>query len=136
MPRHLLGVAQLWEYRAVVLYVVDGDTFDVRVDKGFDDDGQKMRLRLFGLDTWEDEGATREAGLAATAFTRRWLAEHADVNGRLFIRTTRSTRDVDKADSFGRYLATVYNLVDGQTQGAHCLNVELIAGGHTTGRYE
>lgn len=120
----------LWKYRAEWLNVVDGDTIDVRTDKGFDDDGQKMRLRLLGIDTPERKGDTRAAGDVAKQFTLDWLSAHADNRNRVFIRTVRSIHDVDKDDSFGRYLATVYNLVDGDTCGDHCLNAALLDSGN------
>lgn len=122
--------ANLWEYRAAWLHVVDGDTIDVRVDVGFDHNGLGMRLRLLGVDTPERKGDTRLAGDLAMAFTNAWLQYHADPKGRVFLRTARSPHDVDKDDSFGRYLATVYNLVDGETCGDHCLNAALLDSGN------
>jgi endonuclease YncB( thermonuclease family) len=126
--------AKLWEYRAGVNHDVtnpdvDGDTVDVRTDLGFDIDGLGMRLRLLGVDCPEKK-PDRAAWLAAKNFTHDWLARHADPDGRHFIRTTSNTRGRDKADSFGRFLATVYNLVDGDTQGDHCLNTALLDAGH------
>lgn len=124
----------LWEYRAgvnhdVASQEVDGDTVDVRTDLGFDMDGLAMRLRLLGVDCPE-RNTDRPAWLAAKLFTHNWLIQHADLAGRHFMRTIRNTRDRDKADSFGRYLATVYDLVDGDTQGDHCLNAALLDAGH------
>lgn len=121
--------ANLWEYRAEWLKVVDGDTIDVRTDKGFDDNGLWMRLRLLGVNTPELRGDTKTAAEAAKQFTIDWLSTHADAKSRVFIRTVRSIHDVDKDDSFGRYLATVYNLVDGEIQGDHCLNAALLDSG-------
>ena len=126
--------AKLWEYRAGVNHDVknpdvDGDTVDVRTDLGFDMDGLGMRLRLLGVDCPEKR-PSRLKWLAAKQFTHDWLAANADPAGRHFIRTTPNTRHRDKADSFGRYLATVYNLVDGDTQGDQCLNAALLDAGH------
>lgn len=125
--------AQLWEYRAGVNHdvaeqEVDGDTVDCRADCGFDLDGLGMRLRLLGVDCPERKDL--KAWLAAKKFTADWLAEHRDERGRFFIRTIPNTRDRDKKDSFGRYLVTVYNLVDGSAQGDHCLNAALLDSGH------
>lgn len=120
--------AQLWEYRAVVLGVVDGDTIDVRTDLGFDANGLKMRLRLLGVDC--PERADRERWDAAKKYTAAWLSEHADNKGRVFIRTQPDTHDADEDDSFGRYLATVYNLTGGDTCGDHCLNAALLDSGN------
>lgn len=123
----------LWEYRAGVNHdvdnqEVDGDTIDCRTDCGFDIDGLGMRLRLLGIDC--PERKTPDAWYAAKLFTHDWLEAHRDPKGRFFLRTTRNTRDRDKKDSFGRYLATIYNLIDGDTQGDHCLNAALLDSGN------
>lgn len=125
----------LWEYRAGINHdvdsqEVDGDTIDCRIDCGFDIDGLGARLRLLGVDC--PERNTPGPWFAAKQFTHDWLTEHRDFKGRFFIRTTRNTRDRDKKDSFGRYLVTVYNLIDGDTCGDHCLNAALLDSGNAT----
>lgn len=124
----------MWEYRAGVNHdideqEVDGDTVDCRTDLGFDLDGMGMRLRLLGVDCPERKD-NLIAWKAAKQFTADWLTEHRDARGRFFIHTIRNTRQRDKKDSFGRYLATIYNLVDGDRQGNHCLNAALLDAGH------
>ena len=121
----------MWEYRATPINVVDGDTFDVVTDVGFGLDGLHMRIRLLGCDTWEDDGPTRDKGLAAAEFTRQWFLEHADGDGHVLIVTVKDRGNRDKHDSFGRYLAVVWSM-----DKSHNLGADLIAGGHTTGRYE
>lgn len=48
------------------LKVVDGDTFDLMVDLGFDV-YRVIRVRLKGIDTWEVRGSERPKGLVAKA---------------------------------------------------------------------
>ena len=120
----------MWEYRATPTNVVDGDTFDATVDLGFSA-SLDMRLRLLGADTFEPRGDTRELGLAATEFTRQWFLTHADPAGRVLIVTVPDRRERDQRDSFGRYLAFVWNIAKSAN-----LNEALITAGHTTGRYE
>jgi micrococcal nuclease len=114
----------MWEYRAHVVRVVDGDTLDVVTDLGFGLDGMAMRLRLLGVDTPEVTGATAAAGAAATAFTKDWLSFRADADGWILVTTIKSRQDRDKADSFGRYLAMVWDM--GRTAN---LNEALITNG-------
>lgn len=112
----------MWEYRARWVNTVDGDTIDVVTDLGFGINGMAMRLRLLGVDTPE----RNEPGYAeATAFTHKWLSENEDPKGRVAIATVRSTHDIDKADSFGRYLAVVWNMAK-----TECLNEALLTGGY------
>ena len=42
----------MYEYKARLLRVVDGDTIDAMVDLGFYV-WVKQRIRLYGVDTWE-----------------------------------------------------------------------------------
>lgn len=120
----------MWEYRATPINVVDGDTFDATVDLGFSV-SLNMRLRLLGIDTPEPNGDTRDAGIAAQVFTNDWLMQHADQNGHILITTIADRRQRDKRDSFGRYLAMVWNIAKSAN-----LNEALIAAGHSTGRFE
>lgn len=120
----------MWEYRATPTNIVDGDTFDATVDLGFSV-SLDMRLRLLGVDAPERHGDTRVAGDAAHDFTRRWLIDFADDAGRVLVQTVADRRLRDARDSFGRYLASVWDI--GKTTN---LNEALAAAGHTTGRYQ
>ena len=115
----------MWEYRATPVHTVDGDTIDVVTDLGFGIDGMNMRLRLLGIDTPERSGDTKPAGDAALAFTKNWLTDNADADGRILIVTIKDRSSRDKKDSFGRYLAVVWDMAKTRT-----LNQDLIAAGH------
>ena len=59
----------MFEYKAHLLRVVDGDTLDCRIDLGFSV-FVKKRIRLMGIDTWESRTKDLEEkkkGLAAKA---------------------------------------------------------------------
>jgi micrococcal nuclease len=86
---------QQYVYNARITNVVDGDTVDAVVDLGFHA-SVTMRLRLADVNSPEVHGPTRDAGLAAAAFTRSTLG------GKDVLIRTR------KADDFGRYLARVW----------------------------
>lgn len=84
-------------YRAVVGHHVDGDTFDVLIDFGFNE-YRYTPLRLAGIDTPETNRlATKEAGLAAKAFAVSVMPIGAQV-----LLNTRPD-----PDSFGRYVADI-----------------------------
>lgn len=105
----------MYEYRARLVRVVDGDTLDLCVDVGF---GWSFvdRFRLAGLNA--PELATPE-GKAARAWVENWLNEaDADDPWPLVVRTQR-----DRREKFGRYLGTV-------SIGGRQLNADLIAAGH------
>ena len=48
----------MYEYKAVVVKVIDGDTVDVDIDLGFNVWLTKQRIRLYGIDT--PESRTRD----------------------------------------------------------------------------
>lgn len=48
----------MYEYKAVISRVVDGDTVDVDIDLGFNVWLKKQRIRLYGIDT--PESRTRD----------------------------------------------------------------------------
>lgn len=112
IPPFNLNDSRLWHYRASVIRVVDGDTLDVFVDKGFGD-YTRQRVRLLGVDTPEmrprkgspDERLAEKA--AAKAATER--VEFLVGNKEIVIKTS-------KAGNFGRWLATVYLPEDVVTQ--------------------
>lgn len=86
----------MYEYRAKVERVVDGDTVDVVVDLGFDVH-VRQRLRLLGINAPEKTGPTREAGYAA----RDYLAELLGA-GPVTVSTS-----TDAREKYGRYLAWI-----------------------------
>lgn len=85
----------MYEYKAKVVNVVDGDTIDLVVDMGFYMTAT-IRSRLLGINTPEIHGETKNEGLLAKAYVSSRL-----LNNEVTIKTT-------KADSFGRWLCTVF----------------------------
>lgn len=88
----------MYDYKATLIRVVDGDTLHVSIDLGCDT-SLRMTVRLYGINS--PEMSTLE-GKEAKAYAERWFAEHAP-DGQLMIRTRR-----DKKEKYGRYLAIVY----------------------------
>jgi len=95
----------LYWYAAILVRAVDGDTYVVNIDTGFDMWAHRIRIRLKGKDTPEPHTETKEAGDAATARVKE-LMKPGD---KIYIHTY-------KKDSFGRWLADV-QLADGTDLG-------------------
>ena len=70
----------IYQYKAELLRIVDGDTLDCLVDIGFDV-FVKKRVRLFGMDTWESRTKDleeKEKGLAAKARLKELIHDNGD----------------------------------------------------------
>ena len=50
----------MYEYKAIVTRVIDGDTIDVDIQLGFDVVLAKQRIRLLGIDTPESRTRDKE----------------------------------------------------------------------------
>lgn len=86
----------MYEYKAIVIKVVDGDTFDVNIDLGFNI-MVKKRLRLLDCDAPEHHGPHGERAKELTA-----LLQH-ELEGREVVVRTRK----DRTGKYGRVLAYV-----------------------------
>lgn len=105
----------MYEYRATLVKVVDGDTIDIDVDVGFRLT-IRQRCRLKGLNCPEKKGATKAAGDAATAFSAAFLGP---TGASLIIHSSKPYAD----DKYGRFLVDV--LVAGKS-----LNEALLVNKH------
>lgn len=108
MPRFSVRLTSMYEYRATLIRVVDGDTIDVDIDLGF---GVHMQTRLRLAYINAPERGTPE-GTAATNYVVKRLVEPF---------TVRTSKDAK--EKYGRYLATVI-LPDGEV-----LNSTMLAKG-------
>lgn len=86
----------MYEYRAKVIRVVDGDTVEVDVDLGFQIH-TKMMLRLYGINAPELKGPSRVAGQAAKNYLQDMIKSYGGV---LKVKTLQ-----DEQEKYGRYLA-------------------------------
>jgi micrococcal nuclease len=88
----------MYEYKAYVRKVYDGDTITVDIDLGFGVLLKNQKLRLLGINTPEVRGEQREEGLKVRDLVRERIA-----NKWITIKTER-----DKRGKYGRWLATVF----------------------------
>ena len=107
----------MYEYRARIVRVIDGDTVEAEVDLGFHI-STRMTMRLFGINTPEIKGVSRPEGRASRDFLIQLIDTHTHGTGELTIRTQK-----DATEKYGRLLATL--LADNVN-----LNEALIAAGH------
>lgn len=87
----------MYNYKAIITEVVDGDTVTARVDLGFGIE-RTDRFRLYGINAPEMKLDTKIAGEASKAR----LAELV-LNKQVVISTYK-----DKREKYGRYLATIF----------------------------
>lgn len=88
----------MFEYRARVASIYDGDTIRVDIDLGFGIWMKDQILRLYGIDAWEVRGGERDLGLAARDALRELIPDGTEI-------TLRSYKD--KKGKYGRWLAWI-----------------------------
>ena len=94
----------LYNYKAKIKRVVDGDTVDVYIDLGFDVH-YFSRVRLSGINTPESRTRNLEEkklGLAAKEYVDQWFQNYGS---EFIIQTTK-----DQKEKYGRVLGTVTSL--------------------------
>jgi len=96
----------MYEYKGVIIRVVDGDTYDIQIDLGFNT-FKEERFRLKGIDTPETWRPSCEKelmhGMKATQFVKD-LIEDEDI----IITTSKSSAGI-----YGRYECSI-KLEDGR----------------------
>lgn len=90
--------ASLYNYRAQVRSVYDGDTCTVDIDLGLGVWLRGEKLRLYGINAPELIGEERPQGIKARDFLRSLIDDRE-----IIIRTYR-----DKKGKYGRYLAELF----------------------------
>lgn len=88
----------MYEYRAYVRKVYDGDTITVDIDLGFGVLLKNQKLRLLGINTPEIRGESREEGLKVRDIVRGRIS-----NKWIIIKTQK-----DRKGKYGRWLALIH----------------------------
>lgn len=88
----------MYEYRAFVRKVYDGDTITVDIDLGFGVVLKSQKVRLLKINAPEIRGKSRAEGLKSRDFLRENIC-----NKWVIIKTTK-----DKKGKYGRWLAEVF----------------------------
>lgn len=90
----------MFQYKATITDIIDGDTFDMDIDLGFHIHIHE-RVRLLGIDTPEKFGAEKDLGLTVKQYAiTNFLGKE------VIIRSEKADTAAD-TDSFGRWLVMV-----------------------------
>jgi len=103
----------MYEYRAYVRKIYDGDTITVDIDLGFDIILHKQKIRLTKINAPEVRGPEREVGLKSRDALREKIG-----NKWVVLKTAQ-----DKKGKYGRWLGELW--IDDA-----CVNDWMIAEGH------
>lgn len=111
----------MYEYKAIIKKVYDGDTITVDIDLGFGVWLQKQSIRLYGINTPEIRGEERPAGLTSKDALLKWIPLESEI----ILRTHK-----DSKEKYGRWLGEI--LVPDEVNRGQLVNVneELVKGGY------
>jgi micrococcal nuclease len=116
----------MYEYRATIVKIVDGDTVDVDIDLGFNVVLRDERVRIAGIDTPESRTRDLEEkkfGLASKARVKQLLGKTC------VLKTQINKSGEDMKGKFGRILGD-FNVYDSDTDSWKLLTSILISEGH------
>jgi len=111
----------MYEYKATVKRVIDGDSLVLDIDLGFYISMNETKIRLYGLDTPEMNSEDPLLRLQAIMATR-YLYDNLPVGSKVTIKTV-----LDKREKYGRLLATIttqdgFNINDGLLENKLAIN--------------
>ena len=92
----------MYEYKATIIRVIDGDSILVDIDLGFDMTLKRQSIRLYGVDTPETRTKNpieKKCGLVAKEYVKSILKENQVYHMKTYY---------DKKGKFGRILADFY----------------------------
>ena len=91
----------MYEYKAIVTRVIDGDTIDVDIQLGFDVVLAKQRIRLLGIDTPESRTRNKEEKIRGL-ISKNYVLDTCAVGSTIRLQSK-------KRGKFGRILGIIYN---------------------------
>jgi micrococcal nuclease len=116
----------MYEYRATIVKVVDGDTVDVDIDLGFGIVLSDERVRVMGIDTPESrtrDKVEKKFGLAAKARLKQLLGKTCT------LKTQINKSGEDMKGKFGRILGD-FDVYDNKTDSWQPVTKVLVSEGH------
>ena len=109
----------MYQYKATITRIIDGDTVDCDIDLGFSVTLTKQRIRLHGIDTPESrtrDKVEKKYGLLAKQYLKDFIEKEAS---HVLIETSK-----EKRGKFGRILGKLVNA------GGVCVNDLMCETGH------
>jgi micrococcal nuclease len=116
----------MYEYRATIVKVIDGDTVDVDIDLGFGIVLSDERVRVMGIDTPESrtrDKVEKKFGLAAKARLKQLLGKTCT------LKTQINKSGEDMKGKFGRILGD-FDVYDAKTDSWQPVTRVLVSEGH------
>jgi len=116
----------MYEYRATIVKVIDGDTVDVDIDLGFGIVLSDERVRIMGIDTPESrtrDKVEKKFGLAAKARLKQLLGKTCT------LKTQINKIGEDMKGKFGRILGD-FDVYDNKTDSWQPVTKVLVSEGH------
>ena len=116
----------MYEYRATIVKVIDGDTVDVDIDLGFGIVLSDERVRIMGIDTPESrtrDKVEKKFGLAAKARLKQLLGKTCT------LKTQINKSGEDMKGKFGRILGD-FDVYDAKTDSWQPVTRVLVSEGH------
>jgi micrococcal nuclease len=116
----------MYEYRATIVKVIDGDTVDVDIDLGFGIVLSDERVRIMGIDTPESrtrDKVEKKFGLAAKARLKELLGKTCT------LKTQINKSGEDMKGKFGRILGD-FDVYDNKTDSWQPVTKVLVSEGH------
>ena len=114
----------MYQYKATLIKVVDGDTIDAMIDCGFST-FRKERIRLYGINAPESRTRDKEEkkrGLAAKARLKELIKEGKN---EFLVETS-----IDKKGKYGRLLGKLFPIPESIVVGIKSYNQILLDEGH------
>ena len=112
----------MYTYAATAIRTIDGDTVDLMLDLGCNVH-LKIRVRLYGLNTPEIHGITKDSEEYKKGIKAKNFLEQLIMNRDLIVRTHK-----DKKGKYGRYLAEIFLREDFPDRPS--INQRLLDGGY------
>ena len=109
----------MFQYKAIITRVIDGDTVDCNIDLGFSVILFKQRIRLFGIDTPESrtrDKVEKKYGLLAKQYLKDFIKAAGN--------TVQIETSKEKRGKFGRILGKLVN------EKGECVNDMMCEIGH------
>lgn len=106
----------MFEYKAFVTKVYDGDTITVNIDLGFYTWKMKQKIRLASINAPEIRGEQRPQGLVSRDYLASLILEKEVV----------IVTDQDKTGKYGRWIGTIYQINEDGTLDTVSVNEKLV----------
>lgn len=112
----------LYEYKAIVKDVHDGDTFKASIDLGFTV-SVDLDFRMWGINAPELKGSTKDTATKSRDELRKLI-----LNKEVFITSIKPSSKM-KTEKYGRYLAKVFIDVNGDQTNMFDVNKYMVDNG-------